>query len=154
MYTFKRQCQEDGNVYLNDNAISIVLNMHGTVGEINDELKKALHYMAGEKINEGYAKDLDDAVNKVKSNEKWRHDYMTLNMRIMEENKITDLAKIVSAIKKGRGRCTDDIIMNMFDLNIEQYDKIISMLDKYPDKDIWELAEMILYNSRLMTPAS
>ena len=37
MYTFKRQCQEDSSVYLNDEAVTIVLNTQGTTGDIDDE---------------------------------------------------------------------------------------------------------------------
>ena len=47
MYTFKKQCQEDSTVLLNDDEVSIVLNTNGKYGDIDDELKDALHYMAG-----------------------------------------------------------------------------------------------------------
>ena len=145
MYTFKRQCQEDSSVFLGDDAVSIVLNTKGTVGEINEELKNALHYMAGEQVDNGYAKDLDNAVSKVKANEKWRRDYMTFAMKVREENEIVVLVDRISAIKVGRNNVDNEMLMNMFHLDEDQLNEILSLLDKYPDKDEWELAEMILY---------
>ena len=145
MYTFKCQCQEDSSIFLGDDAVSIVLNFHGTVGEINEELKNALHYMAGEQVDNGYAKDLDNAVSKVKANEKWRRDYMTFAMKVREENEIVVLVDRISAIKVGRNNVDNEMLMNMFHLDEDQLNEILSLLDKYPDKDEWELAEMILY---------
>ena len=70
---------------------------------------------------------------------------MTLAMKIQEREEIAVLVDRISAIKKGRGQGADDLIMNMFNMNDEQFNEILSLLDKYPDKDEWELAEMILY---------
>ena len=68
MYTFKGQCQEDGSVYLDDGTLSVVLYINGSVGEINEELKAALKYMAGQAPPKGtYADNLDKEVKKVKS---------------------------------------------------------------------------------------
>ena len=36
-------------------------------------------------------------------------------------------------------------IMYIFNLEEDQLNEILFLLDKYPDKDEWELAEMILY---------
>ena len=145
MYTFKRQCQEDSSIFLGDDAVSIVLNTHGTIGEINDELKNALHYMAGEQVDNGYAKDLDNAVSKVKANEKWRRDYMTFAMKVKEENEVAVLAHNIWDVKEGRSEFSNELLMKVLHLKQEQFDEILSLLDKYPDKDEWELAEMILY---------
>ena len=145
MYTFKRQCQEDNSVFLGDDAVSIVLNTKGTVGEINEELKGALKYIDGEQPTSEYADRLSKSVENVKANEKWRRDYMTMAMKIKEENKITDLARVVSTLKKMRGKLSNQEIEEYLDITGEQLNEIIENLDKYPDKDEWELAEMILY---------
>ena len=64
MYTFKRQCQEDSSIFLGDDAVSIVLNTKGTVGEINKELKGALSYMNGEQPTSEYADRLNKSVKR------------------------------------------------------------------------------------------
>lgn len=55
MYTFKNRCQEDDTLYLNDETTSIVLNVKGTVGDIDKELKGALQYMSGQAPSSKYA---------------------------------------------------------------------------------------------------
>lgn len=72
VYTFENQCQEDGSIYLGDDATKIILNTEGTVGDINEDLKDTLDFMAGRKPKGNYAKGLEHAVDEVKESEKWR----------------------------------------------------------------------------------
>ena len=67
MYTFKKQCQEDAAVFLNDDEISIVLNTNGKYGDISEELKDTLHYMAGNTPTGKFAAELDAAVQDIKA---------------------------------------------------------------------------------------
>ena len=145
IYTFKRQCQEDSSIFLGDDAVSIVLNTKGTVGEINEELKGALKYIDGEQPTSEYANRLNRSVENVKANEKWRRDYMTMAMKIKEENEIVDLARVISATKNLQGKLSNQEISDALMITIEQYNEILSLLDQYPNKDEWEIAEMILY---------
>lgn len=137
MYTFKRQCQEDSSVFLGDEAVSIVLNTNGKVGENNSELRDALHYMAGQTPTGKFAKDLDSAVHKVKSDEKWRNGYMTFAMKIKEhENaafKVGELKDKVSAVRSGKGQGADDFLMKVLGLDKALFDEISEMIDDYPD---------------------
>ena len=145
MYTFKRQCQEDSSVFLGDDAVSIVLNTKGTVGEINEELKGALKYIDGEQPTSDYADRLNKSVEKVKTNEKWRRDYMTFAMKVKEENEVAVLANNISSISKLRDEMSNNRLADIFNLEEDQLTEILTLLDKYPNKDEWELAEMILY---------
>ena len=137
MYTFKRQCQEDSSVYLNDEAVSIVLNTNGKVGEINPELRNALHYMAGQAPTGKFAKDLDEAVSKVKSDEKWRKGYMTYAMRLNESllkgEKIGDFKRLVSSIRVLRKSLNNKQLMEAFFINENTLESIFDMIDNYPD---------------------
>ena len=137
MYTFKRQCQEDSSVFLGDEAVSIVLNTNGKVGEINSELRDALHYMAGQTPTGKFAKDLDSAVHKVKSDEKWRNGYMTFAMKIkeheIEANKLGKLEDKISAIRSGKGQGSDEFLMKVLGLDKALFNEISEMIDDYPD---------------------
>ena len=144
MYTFKNQCQEDNSLYLNDETTAIVLNATGTVGKINEELKSVLRYMSGQTPKGGYAEVLDKAVNAVKGNEKWRRDYMTMAMKLKEREEIGGLEKSISAIRKGRGKATDDFLINILGLDKEIFVEITDMLDENPDKSDWDIAETII----------
>ena len=48
VYTFKRQCQEDPEIYLADEATTVILNARGKIGEVGEELKNALRYISGQ----------------------------------------------------------------------------------------------------------
>ena len=100
MYTFENQCQEDGFIYLGDDATKIILNTEGTVGDINEDLKDTLDFMAGRKPKGSYAKGLENAVDEVKESEKWRREYMTLFMR--DNQRIGSYERLVSVIRRGQ----------------------------------------------------
>ena len=145
MYTFKRQCQEEPSIFLGDKADSIILNVNGSIGNINSDLKAALAYMSGKTPDDGYAKTLDKAVKKVKANEKWRRDYMTFAMKMKESNELTGLSIIISAVKKSRNKLTEQDMLEIFNLNSEQLSVILEAIDSNPDMDEWELANTILF---------
>ena len=54
---------------------------------MGDEVKELLHYIGGDKPSSTLTKLLDEEVNNVKSNKKWRREFMTLLMRD-NENKL------------------------------------------------------------------
>ena len=70
---------------------------------------------------------------------------MTPAMKIKEEKEIAVLADRISSIRIGKAQLNTELMMNMFHLDEDQLTEILSLLDKYPDKDEWALAEMILY---------
>lgn len=70
---------------------------------------------------------------------------MTMAMKIKEREEVAVLAHDISSIKKKRGTIPDEMIINFLDYEQEQFDEIVKLIDSSPDKDEWELAEMILY---------
>ena len=68
-------------VMLNDGAKKIFLNADGKKGDIIEELKAFLDYVAGRPSEDAFVKKLESAVEKAKKNRKWRREYMTLLMR-------------------------------------------------------------------------
>jgi predicted transposase/invertase (TIGR01784 family) len=144
MYFFQNQCREIPTLFLNDETYSVILNVKGTQGNINQELKSALQYMAGQQPKEEYAKKLDNAVKTVKVNEKWRREYMTLAMKISEEKEISALATKISTIRNGMGVVSDDTLIQILDIEKAQFDRIVSMIQECPDKNDEDIAEIIV----------
>ena len=121
-YSFENICKEDTEVMLNDGAKKIFLNADGKKGDISEELKAFLDYVAGRPSEDAFVKKLESAVEKAKKNRKWRREYMTLLMRDRENQKI---GKIFGAISMGKdlGLSEEEIIMRLrakFDLTEEQ----------------------------------
>lgn len=144
-YLFKHICVDDYDVVLEDKAIPIILNCTGHVGEISDDLKDFLNYMAGQEPKGDFVQDVAKGVDEIRKDEVWRRDYMTLAMKIQEEKEVDILADRIAAIKVGRNNVDNEMLMNMFHLDEDQLNEILSLLDQYPNKDEWEIAEMILY---------
>ena len=168
MYTFLSQCQEDGDLYLNDETTSIVLNVNGTIGEIDEELKGALRYMAGQAPSGAYAETLDAAVKEARINKKWRRDYMSIALKFQEYEEIGEargieigeargkeigeargkeigaLATTVSLVRNNKGKASEEQIITFLGVNPKQYRQISEAIEDNPDMNDWEIAETIL----------
>ncbi len=84
IYTFENICKEDKNISMGDGTTKIFLNASSRMGDVSPELKAFLDYVMGKKTKDPYVQKLDVAVREAKKNREWRHEYMTLLMRDME----------------------------------------------------------------------
>lgn len=85
IYTFENRCLENLDLELGDETTKIFLNTKGTLDDVTPELRKLLDYLDGKEPCDVYTKELEKAVKSVRSNEKWRLDYMTLEMHYQEK---------------------------------------------------------------------
>lgn len=85
IYTFQERCTENPNLLLNDGATKVFLNTKGTVGDVPPDLKAFLDYVESGIVSGKFVEKLDAAVKSIKRNEKVRHDFMTLQMALLEE---------------------------------------------------------------------
>ena len=84
IYTFENRCVQDTDLAFGDETLKVIVNTKGTVGEVTDDLKEVLVYLDEGKTTGEYTKQLDDAVNLVKSSEERRHEYMVMKIHEME----------------------------------------------------------------------
>ena len=85
VYTFENRCIEDLELPLGDDTTKIILNTKGTLDDVSPEMKKLLNYIDGEAPSDEFTEELEQAVKKVRDNEKWRLDYMTLQINYQEK---------------------------------------------------------------------
>ena len=69
---------------LGDDTTKIILNTKGTMDDVAPEMKKLLDFIDGKEPEDDFTRELDEAVQSVRKNEKWRLDYMTLQMNYQE----------------------------------------------------------------------
>ena len=122
-YTFENVCLEDTKLKLKDGAIKIFLNTESTQTDVSTGLRSFLDYVAGRKTENSYVRKLEDAVRKAKRNREWRHEYMTLLMRDLE-----NLEKgREEGIKEGKFEQAKDTAFALKDmgLSIEQIAKAV-----------------------------
>lgn len=140
IYTFEKRCNEVPELVLGDETTVVVLNTRGTANDVNEEIKGLLDYIAGNTPNSKLAMSLNDEVQKIKSNEDWRRDYMTLLMRDKEMRNIGGLKKVITLVKKKYKSMTVEEMSDVFDVN----EDIVSTILDHLDMDEEELAEILV----------
>ena len=78
IYTFENRCIEELDLVLPDEAIKVFINTTGTVDDIDEEFLDLMNFFNGELATAGIAKEMQEEVDKVKSKEEWRVEYMTM----------------------------------------------------------------------------
>ncbi len=85
IYTFENRCIQDYEIGLGDETTKIILNTKGMLDDVTPEMKRLLNYIDGNISSDKFTRELENAVLSVRSNEKWRLDYMTLQMHYQEQ---------------------------------------------------------------------
>ena len=85
IYTFENRCIQNPDLGLGDNTTKIILNTKGTMDDVTPAMKKLLDFIDGKEPEDDFTRELDEAVQSVRKNEKWRLDYMTLQMNYQEK---------------------------------------------------------------------
>ena len=85
IYTFENRCIQNLDLGLGDDTTKIILNTKGTMDDVTPEMKKLLDFTDGKEPEDDFTRELDEAVQSVRKNEKWRLDYMTLQMNYQEK---------------------------------------------------------------------
>lgn len=79
-YSFENLCREDTSLSLGDQAYKIFFNTSGTVGCISEEAKAFLRYVGGLPSEDAFVQKLQNKIDRLRKNEEWRREYMTLYM--------------------------------------------------------------------------
>ena len=101
VYTFENRCVQDLELPLKDDTVKIILNTKGILDDVSIEMKSLLDYIDGKEPEDDFTRELDDAVNEVRDNEKWRLEYMTLQMSYQEKYEMGVQDGIELGIEKG-----------------------------------------------------
>ena len=132
IYTFENRCIQDYEIGLGDETTKIILNTKGTMDDVTPEMKRLLDYIDGQAASDDFTKELETAVKSVRKNEKWRLDYMTLEMRYkelleqgfeegLEQGLEQGIEKMQAAIKMLKaGDLSAEEISKHLDLTVEQ----------------------------------
>ena len=82
-YTYRMACAEDGRPEPWNGVEHVYLNAKGTAGQVNDDLKAVLDYLAGDNIpSEGLVREIEDAVDAVLTSPERRRGYVTFEWEL------------------------------------------------------------------------
>ncbi|MBO4560276.1 MAG: Rpn family recombination-promoting nuclease/putative transposase [Lachnospiraceae bacterium] len=108
MYTFENVCLEDPRIRLGDETTKVFLNAASKADNIPPQLKEFFDYLLTQKPAGELTSRIDRDVRSVASNEKWRLEYMTLEMKLREEREEgreeggTILLEVLKALRLGK----------------------------------------------------
>ncbi len=83
-YTFSNICHEDKNIELNDKTLKVIYNLKGDFENLKPAEKELLEYMANGKSSNNFTDKIDGIVAELKKQEKWRREYMTWEMTMLQ----------------------------------------------------------------------
>ena len=152
IYTFENFCKEDKNIPLSDGTTKVFLNTKGTLDDVNKRLKEFLDYVENGKPTGTFTNKLDKAVKKAKQNREWRHEYMTLLMRDIENiekgmEKGMEKALVSMVVKKIiKGKDINTISYELEEDNSKIETIYYTALDFAPDYDIDKICDALLFN--------
>ena len=73
---------------MDDGVTYVVLNSKGTADDVDEKLKAFLNYLNGVVSDDEYIRKLDAAVMRGRLNKEWRLEYMTIEQRDMEHERV------------------------------------------------------------------
>ena len=140
IYTFQERCNQDTSLKLNDGTTKIFLSTKGTIDDVSDDIKAFLRYVDKGIVSGKFVEELDVAVNSVKTNAKVRHDFMTLQMALLEERMEGEL----QGEKRGRIKGTESVAIKLIRMGLN-----FSDIQKATGLPIQRLKELAADNSNL-----
>ena len=72
---------------LPDEATTIILNTHGTHGNISKDIKSFYDYVNNHVINSDFTKQIDDEISYLKLDTKVRREFMLMEARLLDERR-------------------------------------------------------------------
>ena len=143
VYTFENLCREDPSLTLGDGATKIILNTKGSVGEISDNLKALLRYMDGFAPGDDYTRELDRAVRDVRSDERFRREYMVLVERDRANQRLGECRRSVAQVRAFRHEFPPEQLARITFFTPYVLQAILDTIDAHPDWDDEQVAESI-----------
>lgn len=107
IYTFENRCRENPELAFGDETVKIILNTKGTKRDASQELFDFLEYIENGIPTDDYTQELENEVNRVRKNEKWRLDYMTLYLKQQESYMDGKEDGIAEGMEKGKKQGID-----------------------------------------------
>lgn len=94
IYTFQLLCREEPKISLMDHRQTIFVNINGSRQDLSPELANFLDYLKTTEPTDDFTDRLNSSVKKLRNDFDWRENYMTLEMKLKEQNN--------AGIKQGR----------------------------------------------------
>ena len=146
IYTFQNRCDQRFDLLFGDGAVKAVINTKGEKGAISPELKEAIIYLDREEVTGPYSKELDDAVNELKSNEERGQEFMMMSVYGAEQRAAGKYIEIVEQIRgwyDDKFDISPEIMSKLLRVTLPQFESALSLIKEHPDWDDEDIAEQV-----------
>lgn len=82
IYTFVTTCRENKEIELQDKRVTYFVNIHGNREGISKDAVNLLDYFQTGKPTDSYTQNIQDQVERIREDDDWRENYMTLEMKM------------------------------------------------------------------------
>jgi predicted transposase/invertase (TIGR01784 family) len=138
MYSFKNKCLQSDKLVLEDETLKVVFNTQSFSKENNLERKAILNYLNNNEAITDFTKKISTLVEDLKQSEKFKGEYMMINIRDYE---IADRAKkegIQQGFSQGAEQKAIETAKNLLTMNLSL--EQIAQATSLPLEKIQELA--------------
>jgi predicted transposase/invertase (TIGR01784 family) len=104
VYTFNRQCEENGELKLDDETHIIFYNAKAYMREKNEKIREILEYIDTGKAKADFTERIQAKVDKTKKKDSLRSKYMTLELKYRDKMKQGLERGLKKGLKKGFAR--------------------------------------------------
>jgi len=98
IYTFENRCMQDESIALEDEAYKVIINADGNRDGLSDEMSDFLDFLQGKENDGKLSGKLEEAVKKAIDKKEWEVDYMTMLMKLKEENESGQILGYIKAL--------------------------------------------------------
>lgn len=107
-------------------------------------MKSFFDYIEGNKSEAAFVKKLEQEIDKIKENDEWRQEYMTLLLRDQENieqgKELERLSQVARLVKKGK---EIEMITDFLGYDRGYVEKIKQLVETYPDLDSEALFDIL-----------
>lgn len=112
-YSFHERCDQELDFILESGVTKIFLSTKGTIDDVTPNIKAFLDYVDKGIISGDFVKELDDAVQLVKSNRKAMKEFMTYQMALLESEMTGVQRGLAQGIELGRTEGTESVAIKL-----------------------------------------
>ncbi len=120
LYRFRNVCQQIPELELMDGTEKVFVNTIGHLGDVNEEFKQVMKIFNGLAAEGEFVEELQREVDRVKSSEEWRREYMTLQVLLDDTKKDAYSEGLAKGLAEGQAKGQANTLVRMVFKKLEK----------------------------------
>ena len=142
-YTFRNICKENNAVNLDDKTVKVLYNASAYEQEKDERIRNFLHYVYTNKTGQDdFSNRLEETVKKLIENDKFRNDYLAMNLHDRDITRMAKQEGIAEGISQGAQQKAIDATINLLRMKLGTPEQI-AQAQGLPLEKVLELQEQI-----------